>query len=287
VFDQLKAKINPRSIAHFPLLLRLLTFVSVLLLGWLPFATLSFWLVKDANLLSIVTMSLLAFGFLALVKIWGQVVYRQPHIFWSYGLVFTRQNGWNLLEGLAIGLSSLWALFLLQGRLGWLIWQDFPSHFPVILLEGLLVSLGVGLAEELAFRGWLLDELQRDCSLKAALWGSSLVFAGLHFLKPISEVLRTLPQFPGLVLLGLALVWAKRSRSGRLGLSIGLHAGLIWGYYMIQVGELVEYSNKVPEWVTGIDQNPLVGGTGLMFLSGIAFCMWRRSQKSIHQTIAR
>jgi hypothetical protein len=227
-------------------------------------------------------MSLLAFEFLALVKLWGQVVYQQPHIFQGYGLAVTDQNGLDLIEGLATGLSSLWALFLLQGWLGWLSWQDFPPRFPVVLLEGLLVALGVGLAEEAAFRGWLLDELQRDYSPKISLWGSSVVYAGLHFLKPIAEVLRTLPQFPGLVMLGLALVWAKRSRSGRLGLSIGLHAGLVWGYYLIQVGELVKYSNQVPEWVTGIDQNPLVGGMGLMFLGTIAFWMRRRSQKSVY-----
>ncbi|MBD2059937.1 CPBP family intramembrane metalloprotease [Oculatella sp. FACHB-28] len=287
MLDQFKARFNPRSIARYPLLLRLLTFISVLLLAWLPLAGLSLWLVKDSNTLSIVAMSLLALGFLALVKVWGKVVYRQPHIFRSYGLIFTRRNGWDLLEGLVIGLSSLWALFLLQGWLGWLSWQDFPPRFPLILLEGWLVALGVGLAEELAFRGWLLDELQRDYSPKVALWSSSLVYAGLHFLKPVAEVLRTLPQFPGLVMLGLALVWAKRSHSGRLGSSIGLHAGLIWGYYMVQVGELVEYSNQVPEWVTGIDRNPLVGGMGLMFLGGIAFYMWRRSQIFSRQTVAR
>jgi len=282
VFDRFKTKFSPRSIARYPLLPRLLTFISVLLSVWLPVVVLCLWLVDDSNTLSIVVMSLLAFEFLALVKLWGQVVYQQPHIFQGYGLAVTDQNGLDLIEGLATGLSSLWALFLLQGWLGWLSWQDFPPRFPVVLLEGLLVALGVGLAEEAAFRGWLLDELQRDYSPKISLWGSSVVYAGLHFLKPIAEVLRTLPQFPGLVMLGLALVWAKRSRSGRLGLSIGLHAGLVWGYYLIQVGELVKYSNQVPEWVTGIDQNPLVGGMGLMFLGTIAFWMRRRSQKSVY-----
>lgn len=287
MFDRLKAKFSPRSIAQYPLLLRLLAFLSILLLAWLPLVGLSVWLVKDANTLSIIAMSLLALGFLALVKFWGQAVYQQPYIFQSYGLVSDRQNGWNLLEGLAIGLFGLWTLFLLQGCLGWLNWLNFPSRFLVILLEGLLVALGVGLLEELAFRGWLLDELQRDYSPKVALWASSLVYAGLHFLKPIEEVLRTLPQFPGLLLLGLALAWAKRSQADRLGLPIGLHAGLVWGYYLIRVGELVKYSNRVPEWVTGIDQNPLVGVMGLMFLGVIAFYMWWRSQKPILQAARR
>jgi threonine/homoserine efflux transporter RhtA len=82
-----------------------------------------------------------------------------------------------------------------------------------------------------------------------------------------------MPQFAGLVLLGLALVWAKQSRHGRLGLAIGLHAGLVWGNYIINAGQLVQYSGQVPAWVTGIDKNPLAGMMGLLFLSGIALRM--------------
>lgn len=45
---------------------------------------------------------------------------------------------------------------------------------------------------------------------------------------------------------------------------------------MINVGELIEYSGKVPEWVTGIQGNPLAGLMGLVFLSAIA--RWVRGQ---------
>jgi hypothetical protein len=115
----------------------------------------------------------------------------------------------------------------------------------------------------------------------------------LHFIKPLPEVIRTFPQFPGLVLLGLALVWAKRStrrqlrltgvqHQGRLGLPIGLHAGLVWGYYMIHVGQLARYSGQVPQWLTGIDQNPLAGGAGLVFLMLLAAYMrWRSHTMSL------
>jgi len=30
-------------------------------------------------------------------------------------------------------------------------------------------------------------------------------------------------------------------------LPIGLHSGLVWGYYIINVGQLVEYSGQVPD----------------------------------------
>jgi len=47
----------------------------------------------------------------------------------------------------------------------------------------------------------LLDELQRDYRSRVAV--DALVYAVLHFIKPPAEILRTLPGFPGLLLLGL------------------------------------------------------------------------------------
>jgi hypothetical protein len=45
---------------------------------------------------------------------------------------------------------------------------------------------------------------------------------------------------------------------------------LVWGYYIINVGNLITYTKKVPEWITGIDRNPLAGVTGILLLSAIA-----------------
>ncbi|HEY9891306.1 MAG TPA: LPXTG cell wall anchor domain-containing protein, partial [Candidatus Sericytochromatia bacterium] len=80
-----------------------------------------------------------------------------------------------------------------------------------------------------------------------------------------------------LLILGLTLVWAKRSTRGLLGLPIGIHAGLVWGYYILNVGKLVEYSHQVSPWITGVDGNPIAGVMGLLFLSFLAFWMRKRS----------
>ncbi|MFM7427538.1 MAG: lysostaphin resistance A-like protein, partial [Elainella sp.] len=206
-----------------------------------------------------------------------------------YGLVWNRTNGRECLIGLGLGLTSLLLPFVLQGLVGWIGWQSPQAvQFGRVLLEGLGVGLGVGLAEELVFRGWILDELERDYGPSVALGASSLLFAVLHFLRPLPEVIRSFPQFPGLVLLGLILVWMKRStrsqrrtsvslitQPGRLGLPIGFHAGLVWGYYLIQVGKLTAPTGRVPAWVTGIDGNPLAGAMGLVLLCGLAV-YWRR-----------
>ena len=211
-------------------------------------------------------------------------MYGRSHLLKRYGLQRSRKNTLNLLQGLSIGVLFTFSLFVLEGLLGWVQFQLPQPILPRIILEGFVSALGIGFAEELVFRGWVLDELQRDYSPKASLWIDAIIFATLHFIKPISEVIRTLPTFPALVLLGLTLVWAKRSCEGRLGLSIGLHGGLVWGYYILNVGQLLQYSDKVSPWITGVDHNPIAGFMGLLFLGILAFWMRKRSRKVHRQS---
>lgn len=273
-------KINLFNLAQRPAPIRLGCFILTLLLLWLPIAAPIYIFVHDSNLVSILTMVLLYLEFIFLLNLWGKKVYHQPQILKAYGLVFTRRNGIELLCGLVLGIINIAILFGIQGVLGWLVWQQPKVFLPQIILEGLLISLGIGFAEELLFRGWLLDELQRDYSKSTALWVDALTFAILHFIKPLEVIIRILPQFPTLILLGLTQVWGKRWRGGRLGLPMGLHGGLVWGYYIINVGGLIQYSGKVPDWVTGIDNNPLQGLMGLGFMGILSFWMRTRSVKS-------
>lgn len=264
---------NYVKIAGYPVLLRVAIFLLGLSLIWLPLAVPIYLLVKDSNLATILTMALLFTEFIFLVRWWGFSVYKQGNLLKSYGLIGTRQNGLDVLRGLALGALLTFSLFGFQGLFGWLTWQGNEA-LPRFILEGMATALGVGFAEELVFRGWLLNELERDYNLGVSLGVNGMVFALSHFLKPLSEMLRTWPQFPGLLLLGLILVWAKRLRGG-LGLPIGFHAGLIWSYYIINVGNLVSYSGAVPDWVTGVNRNPLAGAIGLVFLGLMALGMGR------------
>lgn len=254
--------------------LRLLSFLVCLLIVWLPLAIpLNFILASDRNLATIVIMGLLLVDFIVLQKLWGNYIYQQPKIFTSYGLIPNRLNGIDLLSGLAIGVTFCWSLFLVEAILGWVTINPADISLVKIVTEGLLSALGIGFAEELVFRGWLLTELEQDYRKKQSLWLNSLIFALAHFIKPLGEIIRTLVTFPAYILLSLALVWAKWSKRDRLGISIGLHSGLVWGYYILNVGKLLEYTEKVPNWVTGIDGNPIAGILGLIFLMALAITM--------------
>lgn len=270
-------KINLFSLAQRPAPIRLGCFIFCLLLPWLPYAAAVYITVKDENTRTILTMGILAVEFLFLLPWWSKYIHQQPQAFRHYGLEFTRLWGVELLRGVAIGLISILILFGLQGILGWLVWQRPTFSMLQLVLEGLISGLGVAFAEELFFRGFIYDELQRDYDSKIVVWAVAIIFAVLHFIKPLPEIIENSPQFLGLVLLGLACVWAKRSCKGRLGLPIGIHGGLVWGVYIIQVGKLINYSGRVPQWVTGVNNNPLVGIMGLLGLTLLA--LWTRQKQ--------
>ncbi len=268
--------LNLSHIKNYPAPGRMLSFLLVLILLWLPGLGLIYGVMGSTqnledpgtkNLLSILTMGLLTIEFLVLLPWWGRKVYNHPNLFARYGLVVTLRNGLLLLTGLAIGLGFAFALFITQGLFGWLTWRSPKLPLLQLILEGSAASLGVGLAEELFFRGWMLDELERDYSPSIALTVDAFLYAFLHFLKPIVVVLKSLPEFPGLCLLATVTIVAKRQNGNLIGMSIGLHAGLIWAYYIVNVGNMVKYTDRVPDWIAGINGNPISGIHGIIFLT--------------------
>ncbi len=275
--------LNLDIVKSYPAPGRIIVFLLVLILLWLPGAAIIYGFfiggkqnLEDPgvkNLLTIFTGGLLGIEFIAFLPWWGRRVYGCANIFSRYGLVFSRENGFVLLKGLAIGFTLTFSLFITQGLFGWLTWQSPSLPIPQLILEGSATALGVGLAEELCFRGWMLDELEQDYSPKVAATANAGLFAVSHFLKPISVMLESLPQFPGLYLFATVLIIAKRKHRHLLGISIGLHAGMVWGYYIIKVGNMVKYSGRISEWVTGVNGHPLSGLLGIIFLGVFAILL--------------
>ena len=219
-------------------------------------------------------MALLFIELLFLWRWWGNLIHGEQHIYQRFGLVKSKRNILEFVRGLAISFCLCLGLFITEALFGWIEVTNSSVSLIRIVIEGLLSATGIALAEELLFRGWLLDELQRDYGKQACIWASAIAFAIAHFLKPLEEIIRTAVTFPALVLLGIALVLAKYRQGDRLGISIGIHAGLVWAYYIVNVGQLIEYRDRVPVWVTGIDRNPIAGIMGLLFLSALTWGIW-------------
>ena len=122
----------------------------------------------------------------------------------------------------------------------------------------------MGFAEELLFRGWLLGELSLLPGRQRALWLQAAMFSLVHtrFNLPQLQLLRLLG---GLLLLGLALGLQRRADGGLLWGAIGLHGGLVGGWFLLVQG-LLQVSTTAPSWLIG-PANPVGGLLGWLGLS--------------------
>ncbi|QEY32232.1 CPBP family intramembrane metalloprotease [Synechococcus sp. RSCCF101] len=172
----------------------------------------------------------------------------------------------GLLASAAL-LSPLVVVLLLGG---WAQWQ--PRLTAGIAGNALALMLGVGLAEEVLFRGWLWGELgQRlgdpGCRQQPALLSQAAVFSVAHtrFNLGPSAMLSLLG---GLLLLGWALALQRRRDGGRLGGAIGFHGGLVGGWFLLVAG-LVELPADAPALLIGpggAAANPIGGLAGWLGL---------------------
>jgi membrane protease YdiL (CAAX protease family) len=187
--------------------------------------------------------------------------------FSNYGLDWKLAVLSSLGQGLGLGVLSLIIVFIGQWLLGWIEWHHQNwQRLGKVLLPVLFLGLWIGVTEELVFRGLLLNELQQDYSVWVAAAISSVIFALLHL---IWEQQNTLPQLPGLWVMGMVLVLARWVDGGSLGLAWGLHAGWIWGLTCLDSAELISYTGKGPIWMTGLGDNPLAGVAGFLCLLGV------------------
>ena len=142
------------------------------------------------------------------------------------------------------------------------------------VLNALALVLGVGFAEELLFRGWLWGELERLAGAQRAIGLQAAFFALVHpwYRLPGLEAITLLI---GLVLLGLALALQRRADGGVLWGAVGLHGGLVGGWFALQAG-LLQISPAAPSWLIGPGSpNPNPIG-GLLGLAGLGALLWVR-----------
>ena len=216
-----------------------------------------------------------------------------PVILWVnsqlLGLPFSTY-GWNLsgefflsfLVGMGIALVSLGIIFSIEGFWGWIRWDmpeknstlaDSPKIFPLslsvfvstIALPLLMIALLVGGVEELVFRGFFLGQLQQDFPPLIAIFMTSGIFALLHL---VWEQKETLPEIPGLMLMGITLAIAYSVDHQQIALAWGLHSGWVWGIATLDSAQLLHTTGKAPAWVTGLGGRPLAGVMGLLCMVG-------------------
>jgi membrane protease YdiL (CAAX protease family) len=212
---------------------------------------------------------------LAPLVLWG-VIWLTNQSFSDYGLEINLSLLGSFALGFGLGVISLTIMFTCQFWFSWCYLETSNIQLILSILPSIfLIALLVGGIEELVFRGFLLTELEQDYSLWLAAALSSLIFALLHL---VWEQHETVPQLPGLWLMGMMLVLARIADHGSLGIAWGLHAGLVWAIATVDTAELITYTGKVSEWVTGKNKKPLAGAMGIVCVLVTGLILWLLSQ---------
>jgi hypothetical protein len=155
--------------------------------------------------------------------------------------------GW--LTGVAILLALVLALLALEVRVPDPLATARHADLARKAAQALAAGLLIGVLEETFFRGALFAAIRRRGTAASAVAWSALLYAAVHFLKPVAiakgaaldwtaagrMVLEgftraldwtNLDSFVALVMVG-ALLGIVRERTGHIGWCIGLHAGWV------------------------------------------------------------
>ena len=237
--------------------------------GWLTAQLFTMFGLAETNVSPLGTLFSFVL-FLALLPRWGKIRWQSKHPWRTLGISGGGRDGRPRLAGvLCQGL--LWALLLLGvivlpiliGSWGhWLGECSLPK-----LLNGILLIASVGFAEELIFRGWLFEELQSQFGTTWGIWGQALVFSLVHTRFNLG-IIPMLSLLVGLLLLGLLLAMRRAQDRGSLWGCVGLHGGLVGGWFLLEAG-LLQLSPTTPAWLVGpggLQPNPLGSGVAITAL---------------------
>jgi len=213
---------------------------------------------------TIVTFSL----FLIILPSWGRIRWKTNDSWLSIGLDFN--NKFRAIKTFLSGLLFSFLLLLFFCLFIYLCgWIDGFNHIKLgALLNSILLIISIVFAEEIIFRGWLMEELVILCGFRRGIIFQSAIFSLAHFRSDIG-LLALIPFFTGLFLFGLVLTLRRISDRGSLFGCIGLHGGLVGIWYLFDSG-LVIFSIHTPYYLLGPSKymiNPIGSIIGIIILS--------------------
>ncbi len=191
--------------------------------------------------------------------------------------------------GLGMGLILITALMLLA--LGGFHWERDASATLRGLLASAWLYVGVALAEELLFRGYVFQRLVKGMGIWPAQVLMALLFAAAHWGNPgmsgATKVWATLNIALAALMFGFAFL-----KTGRLALPMGIHFGWNWAQGNLlgfgvsgttnHPGLLHPVFHTRPEWLTGGAFGLEAGLPATLVLIGC--CLWMMRWKAPVET---
>jgi len=198
---------------------------------------------------------------------WGRIRWKTNNIWGSIGLDF--KNKFTALKTFFSGfIFSVFLLLILVLFLFLCGWVDRVNYIKFTeLFNAILLILGIVFAEEIVFRGWLMEEMVLLFGLRRGIIFQSTIFSISHYRSDIS-LLALIPFLTGLFLFGLVLTFRRAFDRGSLWGCIGLHGGLVGIWYLFDSGMLI-FSVDTPYLLLGPSKNminPIGSVTGITIL---------------------
>ena len=219
----------------------------------------------------------------------------------------------DFLAGFFLSLASMGALVIAMS-----LSDVFTPYFRLGLstaiercVKALIAALSAGALEEIMFRGIVFKGILEERRPVAAFVAANLLYAAVHFIKPHEKIVLAeldpragivhlvysfqtfldLPNlFPGLLglfLIGLVLSYAFL-RTGSLYLSIGLHAGWIFGLKTMRI--YGDFSREDLGWLFGVSEPKIVSGVfswiGILAVGVIVHFLTRGSPNRLYPSSA-
>ena len=207
----------------------------------------------SSNNLSIIGTIITFIMFLSLLPSWGFIRWKTNNLWVSFGLDF--KNKFTALKiflsGFIFSVFLILILILFCFIFGWIDRVDnikFTELFNAILL-----IVGIVFAEEIVFRGWLMEEMVLLFGMRRGMVLQSAIFSLAHYRSDIG-LLALIPFFTGLFLFGLVLTLRRTIDRGSLLGCIGLHGGLVSIWYLFDSG-MVIFSIDTPYFLLGPSRN--------------------------------
>ena len=205
--------------------------------------------------------------FLFVLPSWAKIRWKTNRLWLSIGLDF--KNKFRSLKIFINGFKFSFFLLLIFCTFIFLCgWIDRFEYIRVSeLLNAFLLIVGVVFAEEIVFRGWLMEEMVLLFGLRKGIFLQSAIFSIAHFRLDIG-FMALIPFLLGLFLFGLVLSLRRTIDEGSLLGCIGLHGGLVAIWYLIDSG-LIIFSVETPYYLMGPSEamvNPIGGLLGILIL---------------------
>ncbi len=250
--------------------------------GW--FISHFFYLINrniSANDLSIIGTIITFSLFLILLPSWGKIRWKTKHLWVSIGLDY--KNKFRAIQIFFRGFILSFFLLLIFSLFIFLCgWVDSIGYIKVgALLNAILLIVGIVFAEEIVFRGWLLEEMVFLFGLRRGIIFQSAIFSLAHYRSDIG-LLALIPFLTGLFLFGIVLTLRRTIDKGSLLGCIGLHGGLVGIWHIVDSG-MVVFSIDTPYFLLGPSKdmiNPIGSVIGITILSIIIFFQRRLLERT-------